>query len=118
MTEAFFHKKARKSIRSFSTEARKLVGESIRKLQKGEHLSMPLARPMPSVALGVEELRIKDRGGQYRVFYYLKHRAGILVFHAFVKKSQDTPKREIKTGRQRLRELIHETEEKIKPHPG
>jgi phage-related protein len=49
---------------------------------------------MPSVAPGVEELRIRDVGGIYRVFYYARTSAGILVFHAFVKKSQKTPQSE------------------------
>ena len=29
----------------------------------------PLSRPMGSVASGVEELRVRDRSGAYRVFY-------------------------------------------------
>jgi phage-related protein len=33
---------------------------------------MPPSRPMPSVGPGVEELRIRDRSGIYRAFYYTK----------------------------------------------
>lgn len=115
MKEAFFHKKALETIRSFSKEVRKSVGKAIRNLQSGRHLSMPLSRPMPDVSLGVAELRVKDRGDQFRIFYYIKHWAGILVFHAFIKKSRETPKHEIEIGRKRLKGLIHETEQKIKP---
>jgi phage-related protein len=69
---------------------------------------MPLSRPMPSLVSGAAELRIRDRSGIYRVFYYTSSPRGILVFHAFVKKTRVTPKRELDLGRKRLRELIYE----------
>ena len=49
---------------------RRGFGKAIFDLQKGQKLSMPLSRTMASVDVGVEELRIKDRSGAYRVFYY------------------------------------------------
>lgn len=70
---------------------------------------MPLVRPMPSVALGVSEIRIREREGVYRVFYYVRNSRGILLFHAFIKKSKKTPQREIHLARKRLKELLHET---------
>jgi hypothetical protein len=45
------------------------LGKAIFDLQRGERLSMRVSRPMPSVAAGVEELRIRDRSGIYRAFY-------------------------------------------------
>jgi phage-related protein len=51
---------------------RRGLGKVIFDLQKGEKLSMPLSRPMSSVAPGVEELRLRDRSGIYRIFYYSK----------------------------------------------
>jgi phage-related protein len=41
---------------------------------------------MSSVAAGVNELRIRDRSGIYRAFYYTKLEDSVLIFHAFVKK--------------------------------
>jgi phage-related protein len=67
---------------------------------------MPLSRPMPSVAPGVEELRVKDRSGAYRAFYFAKLDTAILILHAFEKKAATTPKREIDLGRNRLREML------------
>ncbi len=64
--------KARVAIRGFPEGVRRELGKVIFDLQKGEKISMPLSRPMPSVAAGVEELRIKDRSGAYRVFCYLR----------------------------------------------
>jgi phage-related protein len=69
---AVFHPKARDAIRDFAEDVRREFGKVIFDLQKGEKLSMPLSRPMSSVASGVEELRVKDRSGGYRVFYYTK----------------------------------------------
>ena len=66
---------------------------------------MPLSKSMHSVAKGVSELRIKGSDGIYRVFYLVKSESGILVFHAFIKKTQKTPPLEIELARTRLREL-------------
>lgn len=108
LKEAVFHPLAREVLRSFPEEIRREIGKLIFDLQKGEHLSFPISRPMPSVALGVEELRTKDRSGAYRVFYYVKSTWGILIFHAFVKKSQKTPQHEIDLGKRRLKEMLYE----------
>ena len=63
---------------------------------------------MPGVARGVEGLRVRDPSGVYRAFYFLRSQRGILVFHAFQKKDQKTPLREIKLGQKRLKELLDE----------
>jgi phage-related protein len=109
---AIFHARARKSIQGFPNTVRSSIGQSIWDLQRGIKLSMPLSRAMPAVAPGVEELRIRDADGIYRLFYYARHDAGILIFHAFVKKSQKTPASEITTGRRRFRELIDEIQKR------
>jgi len=67
---------------------------------------MPISRPMPTVRNGVHELRIKDRSGQYRVFYYTKVKDAILVFHLFKKKTQATPKKELEKAAKRLMEML------------
>lgn len=69
---------------------------------------MPLSKPMRSVGQGCEELRVKDSSGIYRVFYFTREAGRILVFHAFVKKTQKTPQHEIELGKKRLREMLYE----------
>lgn len=108
MKVALFHPKAREVLKTFPVDVRKTIGKAILELQKGYTLSMPLSKPMPSVALGVEELRVKDSTGNYRTFYYKKSVRGILVFHVFAKKTQKTPDHEIILGRKRLKELLDE----------
>src|SRR2546421_1429214 len=88
---AIFHPAARSAIRLFPDDVRRELGKAIFDLQQGESLGMPLSRPMPSVASGVAELRIRDRSGVYRVFYYSQSYRGVLVFHAFAKKTRATP---------------------------
>lgn len=61
---------------------------------------------MPSVAAGVWELRVRGEEGIFRAFYYTRAPEGILVFHAFVKKTQSTPAGEIRLGTKRLKELL------------
>lgn len=100
------HGKAREVIRSFSKPIRQDIGELLLKLQFGVNLGLPVSRPMPSIHPGVHELRLKDAAGIYRVFYYLKSEHGILVFHAFTKKTQNTPQSEIETATKRLKEML------------
>jgi phage-related protein len=44
--------------------------------------------------------------GSFRAFYYTASSRGVLVFHAFVKKTQRTPPLEIELARKRLKELF------------
>lgn len=103
-----FHKRAKEIIKGFSRAVRRDIGELLFDLQRGENIGMPDARPMPGIAAGAYELRVKDADGIYRVFYYLKSAEGILVFHAFAKKTQTTPQSEIETAKKRLWEILNQ----------
>jgi len=104
--QAFFHPKARQAIQAFPKPVRTAVGISIFDLQRGAQLSMPTSRPMPDVAPGVHELRIRGADGTCRVFYYVKSIHGILILHVFEKKTQKTPLREIELARKRLLDFL------------
>ena len=106
MKPALFHPKARAILRSFPKDVRREFGKAIFDLQKGAKLSMPLSRPMPSVARGVEELRVKDGSGAYRTFYFTRLETAVLIFHAFEKKTAKTPLHEIEVARKRLKEML------------
>ncbi len=111
MKDAIFHEKALEELRTFSNEVRREIGEAIRDLQRGITLAMPISKPMPSVGIGVSEIRVRDEHGIYRAFYYTKSVRGILIFHIFTKKTQKTPANEISLGRKRLREMLYEQKE-------
>lgn len=101
MKSAVFHPQARAAIR-------RELGKAIFDLQKGEKLKLPLSKPMPSVGAGAEELRLKDRSGIYRAFYYARLAGRVVIFHAFMKKTQQTSKHDIDLGKRRLKEILNE----------
>lgn len=108
MRPVIFHPKARETIREFPHEVRDRLGKALFLLQAGESLAMPLSRPMPVVSKGVHELRLHCEDGQFRTFYFVAGSTGILVLHAFVKKTQQTPPEEIQKARKRLKEMQDE----------
>jgi phage-related protein len=101
---------ARRTIHRWAYRVRKDLGDVLTKLQKGEPVGMPDVRPMPSVARGASEIRVPTASGCYRVFYVIEGSYGIGIFHAFVKKTQRTPKREILTAKKRLNAFLQELE--------
>ncbi len=101
-----FHPKALSFLQEQSTAIRKELGEALRDIQRGISIGMPVSRPMPSVAAGVHELRVKDEKATVRVFYFTKLASAILVIHGFVKKTQKTPQHELELGKKRLKEAI------------
>ena len=106
MKVARFHPAARDELRTFPEDVRRAFGKAIYDLQLGHVLSMPLSRAMPAVGNGVAELRIRDPSGAYRAFYVVRSADAIIVFHAFSKKTQKTPTREIHLGKKRLKEML------------
>ncbi len=74
-------------------------------LEKGQSLSMPLSRNLSSIHKGLHELRLKDRTGAYRFFYFIKKADGIYFVHAFKKKTQELPQKEIEVVLKRLKEV-------------
>jgi phage-related protein len=107
MRPIILHPKAREAIRKFPKDVRFRLGRGLFRLQLGEQLGMPVSRPMPGVGAGVAEMRVKAADGSFRVFYYTASSRGVLVFHAFAKKTQKTPPLEIELARNRLRELLN-----------
>ena len=61
---------------------------------------------MPTVGLGVEEIRIREESGAFRVFYIARLDEVVYVLHAFQKKSQQTPQKDIELGRKRYKDLM------------
>lgn len=87
----------------FSPAARLETGFLLRQLQRGEKLSLPHSRPMPSVGARCHELRITDADKTWRIMYRIDEDA-IVILEVFAKKTGTTPKRIINICKQRLRE--------------
>jgi phage-related protein len=86
----------------FSSKARIEAGYLLRRLQLGEFLEMPQARPMPAIAPHCFELRIPDKTVTWRVIYFLDTNA-IVILEVFTKKTQQTPRYVIEACDARLR---------------
>jgi phage-related protein len=60
---------------------------------------------MPAIGKGVEEIRITDESGAYRVIYMARRAEAVYVLHTFKKKTQATSRRDIETAKGRLAQL-------------
>ena len=100
------HKRVCKELEKLDFSLKRQLTELLGLLAEGENLGMPISRPMSIVERGVYELRIKDRSGQYRVFYYIKKTDVIFVFHFYKKKTQEVPLQEVETAKNRLKEML------------
>ena len=73
----------------------------LRRLQRGERLTLPHSRPMPVIGARCHELRVLDRGATWRIVYRIDDDA-IVVLEVFSKKSRSLPKSVVDTCRRRL----------------
>lgn len=64
---------------------------------------------MPTIAPGVREIRIREACGAFRIVYLATLEDRVLVLHAFQKKTQATPKKDIELASQRLKRWRRET---------
>ena len=94
---------ALKSLRDFPEDAKQDAGYQLDKVQRGEQPDD--FKPMPSIGKGVEEIRIWDDSGTYRVTYTARLADAVYVLHAFQKKTQATSKRDIDTAKERFAQL-------------
>ncbi len=85
-----------------SPAARVEAGVLLRRLQRGEILSLPHSRPMPSVGRRCHELRIQDEDCTWRGIYRTDPDA-ILILDVFAKKTPRTPPAVIEACRRRLK---------------
>ncbi|MBN1778658.1 MAG: type II toxin-antitoxin system RelE/ParE family toxin [Candidatus Buchananbacteria bacterium] len=66
----------------------------------GNQLALPHSK---KIGVSLFELRIKGRQ-EIRIFYTFKNGSAI-IFYGFIKKSQATPRREIKLAKRKLKDL-------------
>jgi phage-related protein len=72
-------------------------------LEFGSNLGLPHTK---SIENGLFELRVKSKEGIARVFFCTKVGKKIVMLHSFIKKSQKTPKKEIKIAKTRMSEVL------------
>jgi phage-related protein len=88
-------------LRDFPDQARSLAGYELREIQKGHDPAD--WKPMKTIGPGVRELRIREAGGAFRVIYLASVGDSVVVIHAFQKKTQQTPQKDIDLAASRLR---------------
>jgi phage-related protein len=93
-----------KRLRDFPEDARHDAGYQLDKVQRGEQPDD--FKPMPSIGKGVEEIRIWNDSGTYRVVYTARRAEAVYVLHAFQKKTQATLRRDIEIARERYAQLM------------
>lgn len=93
-----------KRLREFPEEAKQDAGYQLDKVQRGEQPDD--FKPMSSIGKGVEEIRVWDDAGTYRVIYTARVADAVYVLHAFQKKTQATSKRDIEIAADRFAQLM------------
>jgi phage-related protein len=73
-------------------------------MEHGPNLRLPHSRAFGG---GLFELRPRGKSGIGRAFYCFLVGQRAVVLHAFIKKSQQTPDRELKLARKRMKEVFH-----------
>jgi len=79
------------------------VGYQLDKVQRGDQPDD--FKPMSVIGKGVEEIRVSEPSGAYRVIYVAWRVEAVYVLHAFQKKTQATQKKDLEIARQRLGSL-------------
>jgi phage-related protein len=84
-----------------SVRSRLQAGFLLRRLQRGERLSMPDSRPMPAIGPRCHELRIDEADVTWRIFYRVDSKA-VMILDVLKKKTGTTPRAVIDACRRRL----------------
>ncbi|OFW10930.1 MAG: hypothetical protein A3H27_04410 [Acidobacteria bacterium RIFCSPLOWO2_02_FULL_59_13] len=100
---------SRERLREFPDEARGVAGFELWEVQQGKEPSD--WKPMPSVGIGVNEIRVRA-GGAFRIIYVAKFAEAVYVLHAFQKEARKTPKPDIDLARRRFRDLVQERKQR------
>ncbi len=93
-------------LREFPEEARQDAGYQLDIVQRGGQPDD--FKPMRSVGKGVEEIRVWDDTGTWRVIYTARLADAVFVLHAFQKKTQSTSRRDIDIARERYSQLMRD----------
>ena len=87
----------------FPETARREAGYQLHRVQHG--LEPEDWKPFAELGAGVKEIRISVAQGIYRVMYVASFADAVYVLHAFQKKTQKTPKRDIEIARARYKAI-------------
>jgi phage-related protein len=95
---------SRKVLQEFPKDARQEAGYQLQRIQTG--LPAEDFKPMHPIGAGVEEIRISEESGAYRVVYTARLAEAVYVLHAFQKKTRATSQRDVEIARERFRQVM------------
>lgn len=107
--EVYFYKTSsgnepvREWLKDLPKEDKGTIGFDIKTVQYGYPIGMPLTRVLHGTG-GLEEVRCNISNGIARVIFYVEDNTMVLL-HAFIKKTQETPKKELDVAIKRYKEL-------------
>ena len=102
----YFHERVLAEIESWPVDVLADYARIIELLiEHGINLRLPHSK---SFGEGLFELRPRGKSGIGRAFYCFMLGQRVIVLHAFIKKTQQTPERELKMARKRLKEAQHD----------
>ena len=93
----------REIIKDLPKEDMRTIGFDIKTVQYGYPIGMPLTRILHGTG-GLEEVRCNISNGIARVIFYVEDNTMVLL-HAFIKKTQETPKKELDVAIKRYKDL-------------
>lgn len=103
-----FRGSALDDLRMFPASARREAGHQLDQVQNGREPDD--WKPMPTIGANVQEIRIRDVTGAFRIVYVARFSAAVYVLHCFQKKTQKTSRHDLDLAAKRYRELMKETE--------
>ena len=99
----YFHVRVRAEIESWPVDVVADYAHIVELLiEHGPNLRLPHSRAFGD---GLFELRPRGKSGIGRAFYCFLVGQRVVVLHAFIKKSQQTPEHELKLARKRMKEI-------------
>jgi phage-related protein len=108
--QAVFEGDTLDELNSFPPPAREAAGFQIYLVELGRDPDD--WKPMKTVGPGVREIRIAGADGQFRVIYVAKFEEAVYVLHAFAKKTQKTPQRNLDIAAARYKALVKRRRER------
>ena len=91
------------TVKGYPINARREIGYNLDKVQRG--FDPADWKPIAEVGQGVKEIRIHE-DNEYRVFYVVKFKEAVYVLHSFVKKTEQTSKKDKDVGKKRYAEML------------
>jgi phage-related protein len=104
MKPVHFVGSSREDLRELPDSAQETAGFQLFKVQRGKEPDD--WKPMPTVGPGVQEIRVRDESGIFRVFYVAKFEEAVYVLHVFQKRSQKTARPDLELGKSRYADLL------------